>query len=274
MTELRPREWLGGEADPEVAARLTELYELSFGEKGDDLDFFRSMARRTGGPILELGCGTGRVTIPLARDGHRVVGMDVSSAQLDVARRKAAAAGVNAEFILADMRDFALPEPFALVIIPFNTFLHAAPAERPAVLARVREHLSGNGVFVLDVFQPDPAIISAAQGALVLDWTRRDPSNGRTVSSSTASEADVDGVRFTIVYDETATDGTTRRYAHSATLHYLYRRELELLLPACGLTIDSMYGSYELDPVTPRSPKLLTVARRRERGEGRDRRAQ
>lgn len=272
MPEPRSFDWVGREADPTVAARLSELYDLSFGDKDDDVGFFRSMAKRTGGPVLELGCGTGRLAIALAADGHRVVGLDSSAAQLALARTKAAAAGVKVELVLGDMRDFALPEPFKLIAIAFNTFLHLDERERRACLARVREHLAGDGLFALDVFQPDPDKISGAQGAVVQEWSRTDPRTGAIVTKTVASTADVDGVSFTVAFDEVDAASTVRRYTTSSRLHYVYRRELELLLPAAGFAVVAMYGDYELDAVTPASPKLLTIARRRERGELEDRR--
>jgi SAM-dependent methyltransferase len=265
VARARTLGWLGQGTEPAEAARLAALYEVDTAEKDDDIPFFREMAKRTGGPILELGCGTGRVAIPLARDGHRVVGLDRSAAQLAIARRKAGAAGVKLELVAADMRAFALPEPFRLIVVAFNTFLLLTPDERRACLARVREHLAREGTFLLDVFQPNPEVIAGKQGALVHEWTRVDPETGRTVMKSQWSEADVDGVDTAQLYDEIDQDGVLRRYARSFRLHYLYRRELELLLAGAGFAVEAVYGSYDLEPVTSRSPKLLAVARRRER---------
>lgn len=271
MAEPAKLDWFGEAVDPQVGTRLAAFYDLDNGGKTDDLDFFRQMARRSGGPVLELAVGTGRVAVPLAQEGHRVVGLDRSAAQLERAREKAAAAGAKLELALGDMRDFALPEPFALIFIAYNSFLYLDPDERPACLARVREHLSRDGVFILDVFQPDPELIAGAQGALVHEWTRVDPESGRMVMKSQSSVADVDGVSSQHLYDELDAGGNVRRYVRSFRLNFLYRRELELLLVASGFELESFYGSYDLDPVTPRSPKLLAVTRRRERGE-RDRR--
>ena len=263
---------MGRDASPELAARLAELYDLG-GEGGTgDLDFYRAMARRCGDPILELACGTGRVAIPLSQDGHRVTGLDASSAQLERARRRAADAVVAVDLVLGDMRDFALSEPFRLIIIPANSFLILAPEDRFAALARIREHLSSDGTFILDVFQPDPAVIAGAQGAVVQEWSRLDPATGNTVVKSSSSTADVDGVLFSIIYDDIDAHGVAKRYVRSARLHYLYRRELELLMSAAGFTIDALYGSWELGPLTPSSPKLIALARRRERGDAAERR--
>ena len=260
------------EAAPETEARLAAFYDLDNRDKTDDIDFFRQLARRSGGPVLELAVGTGRVAIPLAKDGHRLVGLDISAARLARAREKAVAAGLALELMVGDMRDFALPEPFALILIAYNSFLFLDPNERAACLARVREHLARDGSFVLDVFQPDPDVIAGMQGALLHEWTRDDPETGKTILKSQSSVADVDGVRSQHVFDEVDAAGNVRRYVRAFQLHFLYRRELELLLTASGFTIEAMYGSYELDSVAARSPKLLAVARRRERGEAPERR--
>lgn len=267
MPESRSVDWMGAEAEPALAARLAELYELDYRELSHDLDFYRAMAKRTGGPILELGCGTGRVAIPLAQDGHRVIGLDASAAQLDIARRKADEANVQLQLILGDMRDFALTEPFRLIIVPFASFLILSYDDRFAALARVREHLTRDGVFVLDVFQPDPDRIAAQQGAVVQEWSRIDIATGNTVVKSSSSIADVDGATFTNIYDEIDGAGNIRRYVRTARLHYLYRRELELLLAATGFTVEAVYGSYDLEPAAATSPRLIAVAQRRERAD-------
>lgn len=266
------RDWFGTESDPDVATRLAAFYDLDVGLAAD-VAFYRGLARRTGGPILELACGTGRVAVPLARDGHRVVGLDTSGAMLERAKRRAETARVSVELVSGDMRDFALPEAFALVLIPAASFLILPPAERPACLARAREHLAGDGLFVLDVFQPDPEVIAGKQGQVVHEWTKRDPETGHVVTKTSSSDADVEGVDFSFVYDEIDAAGIVRRFRGGTRLHYAYRRELELLLGASGFALQSLYGDYELGPVSPHSPRLLAVARRREREE-RERRAQ
>ena len=265
MAEAMSLDWMGQETTPALAMRLAELYDLDVQDRTEDLDFYRAMARRTGGPILELACGTGRVAIPLALDGHRVVGLDASAAQLDLARRKAAEAKVKLELVVGDMRDFTLTEPFRLIAIPFTSFLVLRAEDRFAALARVREHLAADGLFVLDVFQPDPEKIAGMQGAVVHNWTREDPNTGATVMKTSSSVADVDGVTFNNIYEEIDVRGKSRRYVRTARLHYLYRRELELLLTASGLDIEAVYGSYGLEPATAASPRLIAVARRRER---------
>ncbi|HZP95840.1 MAG TPA: class I SAM-dependent methyltransferase [Candidatus Limnocylindria bacterium] len=236
------------------------------------IDWFRGLAHMTGGPILELGVGTGRVAIPLAKDGHEVVGVDRSPAMLERAARNAKAAKAKLTLVEADMRTFSLDRTFPLVAIPFNTFLMLAPDERWAALARCREHLAAAGRLAIDVFQPDPNKVAGLDGAVREEWRRADPETGRPITKFSSTRADVDATTFRWWYDEEREDGTVRRITREATLHYLYRREAELLLPAAGLEIDTLHGDYDGSAVTGTSPKLLIVLRRRERGAGRDRR--
>lgn len=268
----RASDWLGDTAHPGEAARLAALYDLTYDDRTEDVEWVRALASGRGGPILELGCGTGRIAVPLAQDGHRVTGLDRSEAMLERARARAAAAGTDVRFVAGDMRDFSFDEPFALVLLLFNTFLLLEPGDRFACLARVREHLAPDGRFALHVFQPDPAKIAGQDGALVEEGSFDDPTTGSRVTLFSSGHATVDRTTFTFRYDELAADGVLRRWERTATLHYLYRRELELLFAAAGLALESLHGDFDGAPADERSPHLLAVARRRERGEGRDRR--
>lgn len=265
-------DWFGAPASPEEDERLAELYDLDAPPGDAAIDWFRGLAQMTGGPVLELGVGTGRVAIPLAKDGRDVVGIDRSRAMLALAQRKAKAARTKLTLVEGDMRSFALERTFPLVTIPFNTFLMLTPEERWACLARCREHLTPTGRLAIDVFQPDPDKVSGADGAVREDWRRTDPATGRAVTKFSSTRGDVDGTSFRWWFDEEREDGTVRRITREARLHFLYRREAELLFPAAGLDIDTLHGDYDGSDATGASQKLLFVLRRRERGAGRDRR--
>src|SRR5688572_7506010 len=124
MTVKTAIDWFGGDVSEEQAERFAALYDLDTPHgPSPAIDWFRAIARRTGGPILELGCGTGRVAIPIAQDGHEVVGLDRSRAMLARAERHARREGVELRLVEGDMRSFSFSEAFALIAIPFNTFL-------------------------------------------------------------------------------------------------------------------------------------------------------
>ena len=264
-------DWFGEQSTPAEDERLAALYDLDAAAGDAAIDWFRGLAQLTGGPILELGVGTGRVAIPMAKDGYEVVGLDRSPAMLARAAEKAKKARAKLTLVEADMRTFALERTFALITIPFNTFLMLSADDRWACLARCREHLNATGRLAMDVFQPDPNVISGMDGAVREDWRRRDPDTGRMVTKFSSTRGNVDGVTFHWWYDEER-DGVVHRLTREATLHYLYRREAELMLPAAGFDLDTLHGDYDGSEATESSRRLLIVARRRERGAGRDRR--
>jgi len=266
-------DWFGSEATTEQAERLAALYDLDLPHgPSPAIDWFRAIARRTGGPILELGCGTGRVAIPLAQDGHEVVGLDRSAAMLARAEKNARRDGVSLRLVEGDMRSFSFSEAFALIAVPSNTFLMLTPDERWACLARSREHLSPTGLFALDLFQPDPDRIAGVDGGVREEWTRHDSESGREVTKFSSTRSDVDKTTFRWWYEQLDDEGRVLRWQREATLHFLYRGEAELMFAKAGFDIEALHGDYDGSAVQGHSPKLLVIARRRERGAGRERR--
>jgi len=259
-------DWYGQSSTPADDERLAALYDLDVRFDDPAIDWFRGLARMTGGPILELGVGSGRVAVPLAKDGHEVIGIDRSAAMLKRAEQNARRSRVNVRLVEADMRSFSLDSAFALIIIPFNTFLMLSADDRWACLARCREHLTPTGRLAVDVFQPDPNIIASLEGAVREEWRRTDPDTKRTVTKFASERANVDGVTIHWWFDEELEDGGVRRIARETRLNYLYRREGELLFSAAGFELDSLHGDYAGSDATSSSPKLLFVLRRRERG--------
>jgi len=269
--EMAERDWFGEQTNADESAKLAEFYDLVYSPHTAAADWCRGLAARSGGPVLELGCGSGRVAVPLASDGHRVVGLDRSPAMLERARARAARSAVELELHEGDVRDFSLDETFPLLVMVANTFLMLEPEDRWACLARAREHLAEGGRFAMHVFQPDPAKVAGSEGAVVEEGTFETESGSR-VTVSTSTRATVDRSTFSWTCDEVGADHLVRRYSRTTTLHYLYRREAELLFSAAGFSIESLEGDWDGSPADEHSPRLLIVARRRERGEGQERR--
>ena len=188
------------------------------------------------------------------------------------ARDRAQRSGVEVQLVEGDMRDFSLDQTFALILIPFSSFLHLAPGDRFACLARVREHLTPRGQFALDVFQPDPGKIAGRDGGVIEEATFEDPETGERVTRFSSGVATVDSTTFTWRFDAVGADHLVRRFERVVTLHFLYRRELELLLDAAGFELEELHGDYDGSPVDEHSPRLIALARRRERGDARERR--
>ena len=140
--------------------RFAEFYDhVTLYRDRPDVGFFVEMARQVNGPVLEVGCGTGRVLLPCARAGATMVGLDLSPRMLDVARR-----GLDDEppdvrdrvtLVEGDMRVFDLGQAFELITLPFRGFQHLMTAEdQRLALHRFRAHLAPGGRLVIDVFNP------------------------------------------------------------------------------------------------------------------------
>ncbi|HYI06626.1 MAG TPA: class I SAM-dependent methyltransferase, partial [Reyranella sp.] len=132
---------------------------------GAHVPFYVDVARQQAGAVLELACGTGQLTIPIALQGLPTVGLDQSRAMLDVATRRAAAVGAPVAFLQGDMRDFALGRDFNLIIVARNSLLHLlSTVDLLAALTAVRRHLAHDGVFAFDIFNPDVGLLARPSG--------------------------------------------------------------------------------------------------------------
>ena len=241
----------------------TEIYDvlgpsLVMGSpvEGDTV-FYRRLAKETGGPILEVGCGTGRVAAALAADGHEVVGVDLSGPMLRLAeqRREALSADVAARlsFHRADMRTLDLGRDFALIVTPARVFqfMLTSAAQREA-LAALRTHLRPKGRLVLDLFDPRlDLVVPTAEGntrggELIhpttgnrVTWEitgrRPDPARQLIVDDWTFSEIDASGEVL-----RTATERLTLRWS--------LRSEMRLLFELLGFEVLADYGDFRTAP--------------------------
>lgn len=248
--------------------RFARFYDLDYEPFQDDVALYLGFAERTGGPLLELGCGTGRLALPLAEAGFEVTGVDMSPRMLDVARAKVEAAGLGDRITLleADMRDVQLPQQYRLAFIAINSFMHLTTTEdQMAALQTWRRLLLPGGLLVIDVDNPDPRHLLEADGRLDLQGRWFDPETGATVLKHMSRTLDaarqLQHVLF--IYDEVFPDGQMRRTLAPFQARYLYRFEGELLLDKAGFALEQVYGSYDLDPYASESDRMVFVARRR-----------
>lgn len=243
---------------------FARYYDADFRDYVDDVPFYREMARRTGGPILELMCGTGRVLLPLAESGLTITGVDISPAMLAIAQDQIDNADLAdcASLIEGDVRSLALPEQhFGLAFVAVNSFMHLEDVrDQLATLQNVRRSLTRRGLLILDLFNPSPTEIAREDNRLVLD--REYDLDDRHVQKFVAIDTDTASQcsYVTYLYDETDAEGRLARRTMRFTMRWFYRYEIEHLLARTGFTLRSVYGSYDLDDYTSDSPRMIAVA--------------
>jgi ubiquinone/menaquinone biosynthesis C-methylase UbiE len=244
-------------------APFAAVYDLFYADFDDDLEMYLGFADRTGGAILEIGSGTGRVSIALAGEEHRATGVELSDEMISIARKKIGASGLSNQvnLIQADMRRFTLNDHFGLVIVPLNTFLHNITLDdQLSTLNSIKKHLTPNGLLVLDCFLPDPA--NADDHRLVLQRSVIDRATESTAQLFLSRTTDWANQRQDITYfiDQTDRSGQVQRTVFSTSFRFIYRNEMQLLLKQGGFDLKEVYGSYELDPFDAASDKMIVVA--------------
>jgi SAM-dependent methyltransferase len=242
------------------------FYDLNLGDFDADLLMIQQFAARCGSPVLELACGTGRVLLPLARQGYQVSGVDISPAMLEVARDKVAAEGLadRVTLVEGDMRDFALDGRFNLAFVAVNSFMHLLTTDdQLTALACIRRHLNPGGLLLVDLFNPDLGSLLDARGQVLMDKTMTDPETGHRLVRFHTRTVDLgqQTQRVTYIVDEVDGDGKVRRTLFPFSMRYLFRYELELLLRHAGFTVEAVYGSYDLDEFSGDSDRMIAVAR-------------
>ncbi len=255
---------------PSAYDQWASIYDSVYSYVRDDIPFYVKEALDAGGDVLELGCGTGRVTIPIAEAGVNIVGLDFSEAMLDIARSKAEA--LSSEYgklslKLGDMRDFDLDRKFSLVIVPFRGFLSLLSVEdEMSTLRCIKRHLLPGGRLVFNVFVPD--LNSLLQEGDVAYHLRdvTDPVTGSTLVLWNQSRYDnfSQTVYARVIIEELDSLGEmARKIYRDFQLRYVHRWEMQHLLELCGFEILDLYGNFDRSPFDESSTEMVWVVRPR-----------
>jgi SAM-dependent methyltransferase len=253
------------------------------GEDDTGLGFYTALAQETGGPVLELGCGTGRVAIPMARLGFEVTGLDVVPGMLAQARRKSEAAGTPVRWIQADARDFHLDERFRLIFLTGNTFqAFLTNADQESLLRCAHAHLHEDGLLAFETRNPrwrgmapapDPRLPgrSEGQGVFAFLETRLEEADEQTYTDNSGREA---RATLTQSYDHVSQvlqwtgyhrwyeDGDLKTSAGGVAVRFTFPQELDALLHYNGFEVVRRYGDWDLSPLSAASHNIIVVCRK------------
>jgi SAM-dependent methyltransferase len=259
-------------AEPSPTARaLARLYDLDLLDDPGDLDLYRALAGRAGGPILELAAGTGRLAVPLAQDGHEVTAVDLDPAMLERAAARMTAAGKSVaariRLVEADLLELDLPAAgtFRLAFIALNSlFLLATRSAQRRALGILAGHLGPGGLAAIDIWLPDAEDLARFDGRLVFEYERREPETGHDVTKVAAARYDATGalVDLTSVYEEGPPGAAAIRWIRRDALRLVGADELRGMAEDAGLVVEEMGGDYGLEPMGPGSDRAILVARR------------
>ena len=235
--------------------------------------FYAALAQETGGPVLEIACGTGRVSIPIARLGFAVTGLDIVPGMLAQARRKSA--GLPTCWVEGDARTFDLGERFRLIFLTGNAFqAFLTRADQEALLERVRAHLHDDGLLAFETRNPRwDADTSSATGDLWAnletrdaeeDWQTYTDSSGRDVRMSKTQVYDhVAQILHWTTYRRWREGDQEQTKITRIAVRYTFPQELAALLYYNGFTIIRQYGDWNLEPLTAASTSIISVCRKR-----------
>ncbi len=254
----------------EVGAELYDYVEPY--RTRSDIDFYVEAGRQSPGPVLEVGCGTGRVLIPAARAGCVITGLDRSARMLAVCRQHLAreSDGVRSRVTLVagDMRDFNLSQTFGLVTIPFRPFQHLTTVEdQLSCLASIRRHLTAGGLLIFDLFNPSlDALVNRPCGQelemepeFVIPGGRRLLRRFKMVDHDRFNQLN----QLELIYYVRHPDGREERLVQSFAMRYLFRFEAEHLLARAGFAVERIYGGFDKSPYGSAYPgELIFVARK------------
>lgn len=270
----RPKGVAMHESDYDQSPSLAEFYDhvIPYRDR-PDVPFYVRSALDAPGPVLELGCGTGRTLLPIARAGVSIAGLDLSHWMLSRCRALVAdepkEVQARIDLIAGDMRDFDLGRIFSLITIPFRAFQHLITvADQIACLESVRRSLAPSGRFILDLFNPsiprlavDPAEVRFdPEPPFTMADGREVVRHIRVLSRDLFNQTQE--VEFR--YQARHPDGRVEEIFHRFPMRYLFRYEAEHLLARCGFEVIALYGDYERRPYGSSDPgDLIFVATRK-----------
>ncbi len=246
---------------------IAPFYDSEHAQFDEDLDLYRNFAEMCSGSLLELACGSGRLLLPLAREGHTLTGVDTSERMLALAQARLQEEHISSRVTLVqqDMCTLRLPQKYCLAFIALGSFAHLTSRKaQQQALAAVRAHLTKGGTFIVDISNTDARYLEQMSGQLLLQGTwRRDDGSLLTHMVSPASSHTQHLLELTHFYDQHVQGGPINRTLVTTHLYLFERSEMELLLEQAGFVVKDVYGDYDLGPCTLESQRMIFIAEAR-----------
>jgi SAM-dependent methyltransferase len=241
-----------------------ELYDLAYSWLTTDLDFYVGRAKQAHGPVLEAGCGTGRVLIPTLQAGVEIDGLDLNPGMLAVLERKAQTLGLAPRLVRGDMRDFTMPRRYALITSPFRAFQHLMTTEdQLRALRCMREHLEPGGALTLNLFYPNFARLAEPDGEQRLEMEFSHPRTGLPVRAYARRQAD--RVNQTLWVEREVRElgpagEVTATHRDRFSMRWTYKPEMELLLRTAGFARWQVLGGFDGRPLERDTDEMVWTA--------------
>jgi SAM-dependent methyltransferase len=221
------------------------------------IPFYLKQVKKYGGPVLELACGTGRITVPIAKNGVPIVGLDFSVKMLEQAKRNSKDNNVQIEWIEADMTNFSLSNKFSIIIMPgaaMNWILENNDIEN--CLSCIKDHLNKDGRFIFDVFNPNLEILTRDPSKKYKRIGYPDPDGkGNVTVTGTHHYDKATQIMHYTSYHRIKNEETVQKLK----LRIFFPQELDMLLNYNGFKIDFKYGNYDEKPFNSDSKWQIVI---------------
>lgn len=249
-------------SNPDEYSILAEFYDALYGWRIEDIVFYLEEACDHPGPLLEAGCGTGRITIPLAELVPEVYALDVSPAMLGILQEKRDRhRGLLIHPMLGDFSTFQTEIRFGQIIVPFRAFLHLLDQpSQLAALVNFHRHLQPGGRLIIDFFSPDYLMLSRKQSQSSLPEIQME--DGRLIRSVDLVSYDHKQQHIHVArrIQTIHPEGLQTETQTSFCLRYLFRYEMELLLMLSGFQVEAVWGGFDRRPYDYHSGEIIFIA--------------
>ncbi|HEY6409686.1 MAG TPA: class I SAM-dependent methyltransferase [Ktedonobacteraceae bacterium] len=243
---------------------IAPFYDLEHEQFSEDLDLYRNFAELRNGPLLELACGSGRLLIPLAREGYTITGVDTSEKMLTLARERLQEASLSSRVTLVqqDMSTLELSQKFSLAFVALGSFAHLITRKaQQQALAAIRKQLTTGGTFIIDISNADARYMESLSGQVLHQGTWQ-CGDGTLLTHlvSPASSQTKHLLELTHFYDQHRQGGQVSRTVITTHIYLFERVEMELLLEQAGFVVKDVYGDHEPGPFTLESQRMIFIA--------------